>query len=190
MSYQDSNLEFQNQNLTCYHYTIAQSELESDGKDTQKTGKSNFEHKNSETVKKDSLFLAIFAAMRKWLVICGMLLCAALPPAARVIRASLEAGRTCAILRAAPARNTEEARHVPLFATPPTGVLAATGSPENPDHRHDTRLPVTQTAPTHRPAAALRDLHRLTTRDRYDHAQPLLLRPADRYVFALRHIVI
>lgn len=79
---------------------------------------------------------------------------------------------------------------MPLFATPPTGVLAATGSAENSDHRHDTRLPVTQTAPTHRPAAALRDLHRLTTRDRYDHAQPLLLRPADRYVFALRHIVI
>ena len=174
----------------CYHYTIAQSELESDGKDTQKTGKSNFEHKNSGTKKKDSPFLVIFAAMRKWLVICGMLLCAALPPAARVIRASLEAGRTCAILRAAPARDAEEERHVPLFATPPTGVLAATGSAENSDHRHDTRLPVTQTAPTHRPAAALRDLHRLTTRDRYDHAQPLLLRPADRYVFALRHIVI
>lgn len=127
--------------------------------------------------------------MRKWLVICGMLLCAALPPAARVIRTS-QGGRTCAVLRAAPARDAEEEHHVPLFATPPTGLLAATGSPENPDHRHGTRLPVTQTAPWHRPAAALCDLRRLTTRDRYDHAQPLLLRPADRYVFALRHIVI
>ena len=31
LSYQDSNLKFQNQNLTCYHYTITQFEVLSVG---------------------------------------------------------------------------------------------------------------------------------------------------------------
>lgn len=35
LSYQDSNLEFQNQNLTCYHYTIAQAIARKLGKDTK-----------------------------------------------------------------------------------------------------------------------------------------------------------
>lgn len=36
LSYQDSNLERQNQNLLCYHYTIAQSSLESEYKGNAK----------------------------------------------------------------------------------------------------------------------------------------------------------
>ena len=36
LSYQDSNLERQNQNLLCYHYTIAQSSLESECKGNAK----------------------------------------------------------------------------------------------------------------------------------------------------------
>lgn len=142
-------------------------------------------------VKKRISFLVNFAAMGKWMAICIMLLCAAIPPSFRMFRASRVSCRTCAILCPTADRDAGDERDIPLLALPFTGLFSAAGLPEGPDNRHGIRPIPIQTAPSRRMPSACSDAMRHRDNKRFRRPQlPFFPRPSDLYVYALRRIVI
>ena len=138
-------------------------------------------------MKKDSPFLAIFATMRKWVTICALLLCTALPTALCGIRETVERDACVHCASRADARHREEAS---LLAAASVMLLAATESAETPGCSTAVKEQNAHHAALRRSAATLHNAPRPSRGERSLRAELPCPRPADRYVYALRRIVI
>lgn len=125
--------------------------------------------------------------MGKWVTICALLLCAALPTALCGIRETAERNACVHSASRADAQRREEAS---LLAAASVMLLAATESAETPGCSTAVKEQNAHHAALRRSTAALRNAPRPSRGERSLRAELPCPRPADRYVYALRRIVI